>query len=141
MSPGAAHAPSARHHAVVSPGARRMKKLRQRTSLALSPGLTADASSSDLASHHTWREPSASDLTIKNWRSKRVIERTRRRNLDPFEEGARLEAAREVTGPCGCTLAFGDRSVANRSGDTEVLGGNSKGGTWRCLENPLVSQR
>src|SRR5258706_7223042 len=121
MSPGAAHAPSARHRAVGSPGARRMKKLKQRTSLALSPRLTADASSSDLASHHIWQEPSASELTIRNWRSKRIIERTKRRNLDPFEEGARLEAAREVTGPCGCTLALGDRVTVDEIGRGKIL--------------------
>lgn len=121
MSPGAAHTPKARHHAVVSPGARRMKKLKQRRSLALSPGLTADASASDLANNHTWSEQSTSDLTIRNWRSKRVIERTKRRNLDPFEEGARLEASKEVTGPCGCTLALGDRVTVDEVGRGKIL--------------------
>jgi len=50
-----------------------------------------------------------------------VIERTRRRNLDPFEEGARLEAAREVTGPCGCTLALGDRVTVDEVGRGKIL--------------------
>lgn len=68
MSPGAALAPTARNNAVET-----KKKLE------------ADASPSDLASHHTWQEPSASDVTIKNWQRKRVVERIKGRNLDPFE--------------------------------------------------------
>lgn len=46
----------------------------------------ADASPSDLASHHTWQEPSSTDVTIKNWRAKRQIEKQMGRNLELFEQ-------------------------------------------------------
>ena len=68
MSPGAI-APAVRNRAV-RPGDR---------------GMEADTSASDLASHHTWEEPSASDDTIKRWLEQRIIERRLGRSLDPFE--------------------------------------------------------
>lgn len=73
--------------AVESYGVRMMRKLRKRRT-----PIAADASPSDLASHHTWQEPSASDVTIRKWQRKRQLEKAKGRNLDPFEEGAGLEA-------------------------------------------------
>lgn len=118
MSPGATHAPTVRPRGVTKLTSRTTKT---RRALSLSPGLSADSSSSDLASHHTWKEPSASDLTIRNWRNKRILERKARRNLDPFEEGARLAASREVTGPCGCTLALGDKVTVDGVGRGKLI--------------------
>lgn len=104
ISPGAAHAPIVRHQAV-----------KKRHSLALAPGLRADASPSDLASHYTWQEPSASDAAIRNWRTKRAVEKVRR-NLDPFEE-----VWAEATGPCGCTLKLGERVTVDEVGRGKIL--------------------
>ena len=95
MGPGVALAPNPRNKAIT------MKK-----------SVDADSSSSDLASHHTWTEPSATDTRIRNWRAKRVVERANKRNLDPFEWEARKELhaqKEEVTGPCGCTLKIGEK--------------------------------
>ena len=54
----------------------------------------SDSSSSDLASHHTWEEPSASDVRIKNWREQRKLEKQKGRHLELYED-------RPVTGPGG----------------------------------------
>lgn len=72
--------------------------------------LSADASPSDLASHHLWQEPSSTDVTIQNWRAKRQLEKKMGRNLDPFEADyeRQMFGAAEVTGPCGCTLKLGE---------------------------------
>ena len=78
-------------------------------------GIAADASPSDLASHHVWQEPSASDTIILSWRNKRMREKMLRRNMDPFEIGASV-TSRPVTGPCGCTLALGDMVVVEGVG-------------------------
>lgn len=165
MSPGAAHAPTARHHAVMSP---HMKKTgghtrpsvgkehvghSPKTTMSIRhphgghvryPTFKADASASDLASHHTWQEPSASDLTIRNWRAKRLIERTKRRNLEPFEEGARMLAAGE-TGPCGCTLKLGDRVTVDDVGrghikerDERMLRVKLDSGKYRTVDQKFV---
>jgi hypothetical protein len=144
LSPGAAHAPSVRHHGVVS---RHMKKMKLRTRPSISDHIKADASPSDLASHHTWQEPSASDLTIKNWRNKRRIEKTIRRNLDPFAEGARIEASKPVTGPCGCTLALGDRVIVEGIGKGKIKSRNERmltvaldNGNSRTIDQKFVHQ-
>jgi hypothetical protein len=142
LSPGAAHAPTARHHGVVSKNMKKMKG-KTRQSLALSPGLRADASPSDLASHHTWQEPSASDSTIKNWRAKRVLEKTLGRNLDPFAEGARMEASAD--GPCGCTLKLGDKVTVEGVGRGRVRERNDRmlrvkleSGKYRTVDQKFV---
>jgi hypothetical protein len=134
LSPGATHAPTVRHEGVMSP---HMKKMKGRTRPSLGPkravkhsfrhgkihfeNVAADASPSDLASHHTWQDPSASDVTIRNWRNKRQTEKTIRRNMDPFDPRARLDAARTVTGPCGCTIALGDRVSVEGIGKGKIL--------------------
>jgi hypothetical protein len=101
-----------------------MKKMKGRTRVTLgkhiSEHIKADASASDLASHHTWQEPSASDVTIRNWRNKRQIEKGKHRNLEAFEEGA-MAASREVTGPCGCTLQLGERVKVEGIGKGRIL--------------------
>lgn len=85
--------------------------------------VAADASPSDLASHHTWVEPSSTDTTILNWREKRQLERRKGRNMDPFEADAELimEAGRRVTGPCGCTLQIGESVVVEGWGSGKIL--------------------
>lgn len=100
MSPGAAQAPSFRHHGVIS---RHMKKLKGLTRHTIghhtSEHIKADASPSDMASHHLWQEPSSTDVTINQWRSKRVLEKQMRRNMDPFE----ADAERVIrAGRCRC---------------------------------------
>lgn len=112
LSPGAAHAPVVRHQAVST----HLKKVKVKTrpALALAPGLRADASPSDMASHKTWQEPSTSDVTIKNWRAKRLVEKIKRRNLDPFEE------VLAATGPCGCTLKLGERVTVDEVGRGKI---------------------
>lgn len=95
LGPGVALAPNPRNKAIT------IKK-----------SVAADSSSSDLASHHTWTEPSATDVTIRNWRNKRALEKRARRNIDPYEWQAKTElhaAKEEVTGPCGCTLKIGEK--------------------------------
>jgi hypothetical protein len=79
--------------------------------------VTADASASDLASHHTWQEPSASDVTIRRWQGKRMLEKAKRRNLELYEPGA-LHA--EATGPCGCTLKLKERVVVEGVGRGKI---------------------
>lgn len=88
------------------------------TSVVRQKKLEADASPSDLASHHLYEEPSSTDDTIRRWRSKRVQEKALRRNKDPFELGAQ---SRPVTGPCGCTLQLGDQVVVEGVGRGEIL--------------------
>lgn len=66
---------------VVSPSMRQYKGLTQ---------VEADASPSDLATHHSYQEPSASDITIKNWHMQIVIEKSLGRSMDPFETQATL---------------------------------------------------
>lgn len=83
------------------------------------PGIAADASPSDLASHHLWQEPSSTDADILNWRAKRLREKMLRRNMDPFEIGASV-TSRPVTGPCGCTLQLGDAVVVEGVGRGRV---------------------
>jgi len=56
-----------------------MRRTRGRTQVE------ADASPSDLASHHLYRDPSATDTTILDWRAKRQMEKQLHRNMDPFE--------------------------------------------------------
>jgi hypothetical protein len=45
----------------------------------------ADASSSDLASHHSMDQPSALDQTQIRWREKRQVEHSIGRNLELYE--------------------------------------------------------
>ena len=66
---------------VISPS---MKKRKGMTQVA------ADASPSDLASHHTWLESSSTDTTIRKWDAKRALEKEKGRNMDPFESAAEL---------------------------------------------------
>jgi len=82
LAPGAALAPVARNNAVDT-----KKKLE------------ADASPSDLASHHLWSEPSSTDVTIRRWGQKRKLEKQLHRNMDPFE----ADAERSIrAGRCRC---------------------------------------
>lgn len=115
-----------RHHGVVSP---HMKKFGGRTRFAPSRHhVEADASPSDLASHHLWEEPSATDTTAREWLDKRVMEKQRGRNMDPFEYQAEKEmmfAAEEVTGPCGCTLKIGERVLCEGGRGQGVILGRS----------------
>jgi len=118
MGPGAAHVATPRHNGVVTS---HMKKLKGRTRPVFrsSEHIRADASPSDLASHHLYEEPSSTDVTIQQWRNKRVLEKARRRNMDPFEIGAQQE--RKVTGPCGCTLQLGDPVVVEGVGRGKIM--------------------
>lgn len=99
MGPGAIHLP-AHHGAVIS---KHMKKMKLRTRIA------ADSSSSDFNRTHLWEEPSSTDITARNWRTKRDYEKTKGRNADPFEDQAELHAA--AAGPCGCTLKIGQEAI------------------------------
>ena len=95
LGPGAALAPNPRNNAIT------MKK-----------SVAADSSSSDLASHHLWTEPSATDVRTRDWRAKRELEKKAGRNIDPYEWQAQQELhaeKEEVTGPCGCTLKIGEK--------------------------------
>jgi len=47
--------------------------------------IQADASPSDLAYHHLWKEPSSTDQTQIDWNDKRQVEGYLARNMDPFE--------------------------------------------------------
>lgn len=122
FGPGAALTSVTRHHAVVT---RPMHKMKGRTRVGFKhrtfrpEHLHADASPSDLASHHLFEEPSSTDVTIRNWRSKRVLESGMRRNMDPFEIGA--ATSRPVTGPCGCTLQLGDSVVVEGVGRGRIV--------------------
>ncbi len=66
---------------VISPDMRRRKGMTQ---------IASDASPSDLAQHHTWQEPSSTDVTVRQWERKRALEKQMGRNLDPFESDAEL---------------------------------------------------
>jgi hypothetical protein len=123
---------------VVSPSMRKRRGLTQ---------VAADASPSDLASHHTWLEPSSTDTTILHWRAKRELEKRKGRNLDPFEADAELEmeAQRGVTGPCGCTLQVGERVLAEGYGRGTILSRSNRllmigraDGTQRQVDQRLV---
>lgn len=78
MGPGAVGV-SVPNGGVISPSMKKMGGLTQ---------VAADASPSDLASHHLWREPSSTDTTIRNWRAQRVMEKRLGRGMDPFETQA-----------------------------------------------------
>ena len=132
-----AHAPVVRHHAVTT------KKLRSgpNQALSLSPGLIADASASDLANHHSMDEPSASDVQMLHWRTKRVFERIRKRNMDPYE----MLRAEKETGPCGCTLQLGDRVTVDGVGRGKIKSRNERmltvaldNGTSRTIDQKFV---
>lgn len=69
------------HMGVISPD---MKKRGGLTQVA------ADSSSTDLAQHHTWEEPSSTDTSILRWRTKRALEHQLGRNADPFEADAEI---------------------------------------------------
>jgi hypothetical protein len=63
----------------------------------------ADASPSDLASHHTWKEPSATDVTIRLFRKKRQREAELHRNMEVME----WEGDRAIYGSrCPCLERF-----------------------------------
>lgn len=66
---------------VISPSMKQRKGMTQ---------VAADASPSDLASHHLWQEPSSTDVTMKAWDAKRALEKQKGRNVDPFEGDAEL---------------------------------------------------
>jgi hypothetical protein len=53
------------------------------------------------------------NVRMLHWKTKRVLERIRKRNRDPYEA---LKAEREVTGPCGCTLRLGERVTVDDVG-------------------------
>jgi hypothetical protein len=75
LGPGAVGVSTTRG-AVVEPA---MKPMQGKTQVS------AENEPSDLANHHLWLEPSATDVTISTWRDKRREEMRRGRNMDPFE--------------------------------------------------------
>jgi hypothetical protein len=84
--------------------------------------IKADASASDVANHHSMQEPSASDVQMLHWKTKRVFEKIRKRNLDPYEA---LKASKE-TGPCGCTLKLGERVTVDGVGRGKIKSRNER---------------
>ncbi len=47
--------------------------------------LESDASPSDVAHHHSFLEPSATDTLQREWEDQRQVERRIGRSMDPFE--------------------------------------------------------
>ena len=119
LGPGAAHVSSPRHAGVITHHMRKMGGKTRPSFKRMPEHIRADASPSDLASHHSYEEPSATDVTIQRWWLKRAQEKVKGRNMEPFEIGAQKE--RSVTGPCGCTLQLGDSVVVENVGRGTIL--------------------
>lgn len=113
--------PKIQHHAPHASGGHMGKK-------KMFSEVDADASPSDLASHHLWQEPSSTDVTAQQWEAKRQMEKRMGRNMDPFESQAEMKmyGAAEVTGPCGCTLKIGEKVLVERWGAGEIKGRSNR---------------